>query len=255
MIGIIGGSGFEELLEFKEEIKVHTPYGQTSDLVKLGEINKTKVAFIPRHGKKHSLNPSQVNYRANLYALKELGVTYILSLSAVGSLKEEFKPGDLVFVDQFIDRTTQRKGSFYEGEVVCHIPMDEPFCPKIRNLLSQKAGELNLSFHPRGTIVVIEGPRFSTKAESFLYRQWNCDLIGMTIVPEVVLARELGLCYASIATVTDYDCWKEHPVNIEMVLKTMKENKEKVERLVKEVLPLIGWPTCSCQEGIKKALL
>src|SRR5512139_373764 len=229
-VGIIGGTGFgsPDILKEVNRKKIHTPYGPPSDLVTLGQYEDIDIAIIPRHGASHNINPTLVNYRANIWALKELGVTHILAVTAVGSLREEIAPGDLVFPDQFIDRTTQRKTTFFEGHEVCHIPMADPFCETLRSLLGSVAERLSLKHHKQGTIITIEGPRFSTRAESKMFRQWGADVINMSTVPEVVLAREAGICYATIAMSTDYDCWheSEEPVTWEIIQKTMNKNAE-----------------------------
>ncbi|MGC8816365.1 MAG: S-methyl-5'-thioadenosine phosphorylase [Candidatus Hadarchaeum sp.] len=257
-IGIIGGTGLYDpkILKNVGEVKVETPYGSPSDSITLGELNGRKLAFLPRHGKKHTIRPTDINYRANIFAMKQLGVTRILAPSAVGSLKEEYRPGDIVFVDQFIDRTTRREESFYTGDKVCHISVAEPMCPEIRKTLMDAAKRIGLEAHPRGTYVCIEGPRFSTKAESKMFQGWGADVIGMTLVPECVLAREAEICYASIATVTDYDVWKEHPVTTEEVLRTMKENLEKVKRLIAEVVTIMPRErSCECKNALKNAFV
>jgi len=257
-IGIIGGTGVYDpnLLEDSEQIKINTPYGPTSDLVTTGKFKGKEIVIIPRHGVKHTINPSNVNYRANIYALKQLGVTHLLAPSAVGSLKEEIKPGHFVFTDQFIDRTYDRKRTFYVGNQVCHISVAEPFCPELRSLLIKEAKSLNLEHHEKGTCVVIEGPRFSTKAESALYRSWNADIIGMTLCPEVVLAREAEICYASIAMISDYDCWRGSHVSIEEVVNTMKQNNDKIKKLLENVIPCIKEEReCNCKNALKTALI
>lgn len=257
-IGIIGGTGVydPQLLKNVEEIKLHTPYGPPSDSVTIGELKGRKIAFIPRHSRKHTIRPTDVNSRANIYALKELGVQRILAPSAVGSLKEEFKPGDVVFVDQFIDRTTKREQSFYTGPQVCHISVADPMCPELRGILIGVADEMNISYHTAGTYICIEGPRFSTKAESRMFRSWGADIIGMTLVPECVLAREAEICYASIATVTDYDVWKDHPVSVEEVVKTMRDNVEKVKKTITEtILRMPRERGCQCGGALKNALV
>lgn len=261
MIGIIGGSGFEDpkILKKFEEKKIRTPFGNPSSPVAIGEINSQKVAILSRHGKKHSISPSNVNYRANIWALKKLGVTEILAASACGSLREEIKPGHIVFPDQFIDRTTKRAQTFFDKGKVAHIPMAEPFCPRTRNLLAKTAKKIGLSFHEKGTVVTIEGPRFSTRAESNLFRSWKADVINMTTVPECILAREAGICYQVAAVATDFDSWheKEENVNIEVVLKAMKENASNVKRLFIEALPEIkkAKEKCFCKQDIKTAVL
>ncbi|MFA6888064.1 MAG: S-methyl-5'-thioadenosine phosphorylase [Candidatus Woesearchaeota archaeon] len=256
-IGIIGGSGVgdPQLWERVEKRKVHTPYGSPSDLLTTGIFRGIDIVALPRHGEHHTIQPSDVNYRANIWAMKELGVTHIIAATACGSLRENIKPGDIVFIDQFIDRTTKRDQSFYTGQVICHIPMAEPFCEKLRTLLSAAAVQLNIPYHGKGTMVTIEGPRFSSRAESELFRQWNCDVINMTTVPEVVLAREAGICYAAIAMATDYDCWKHdgENVNIELILKTMTDNAEKVKRILTAVIPQLHDWECECKTAIKTA--
>lgn len=258
-IGIIGGSGVgaPDILENAVKIKQHTPYGSTSDLVTIGTFKGTNVVLIPRHGDNHRIAPSLVNYRANVWAMKELGVTHILAPTAVGSLQKQIAPGDFVFPDQFIDRTTKRAQTFYESHQICHIPMSEPFCPHLRTLLSDSATALKLPHHSHGTVITIEGPRFSTKAESHMFRLFGGDIINMTTVPEVVLAREAGICYAAIAMSTDYDCWHESeiPVSLEMVLSTMKNNADSVKKLLLDVMPKITDVPCKCHEDIKTALL
>ena len=209
-IGVIGGSGLghPNLWANAKKVKVFTPFGAPSDLFTVGTFKGIDIVALPRHGASHTIRPTEVNYRANIWAMKELGVTHIIAATACGSLREHIKPGDLVFIDQFIDRTTKREQSFYTGQTICHIPMADPFCEKLRTLFAAAAIEQGIAYHPKGTMVTIEGPRFSSRAESELFRSWHCDVINMTTVPEVVLAREAGICYASIAMTTDYDCWR-----------------------------------------------
>uniref|UniRef100_A0A3P9CXE8 S-methyl-5'-thioadenosine phosphorylase n=1 Tax=Maylandia zebra TaxID=106582 RepID=A0A3P9CXE8_9CICH len=235
-IGIIGGSGLDDpdILEGRTERYVETPYG--------------KVSFISCvHGRQHTIMPSNVNYRANIWALREEGCTHLLVTTACGSLREEIQPGDIVIIDQFIDRTTKRSQTLYDGQPtsppgVCHIPMAEPFCNKTREVLVEVARSLGVKCHVRGTMLTIEGPRFSSRAESLMFRQWGADVINMTTVPEAVLAKEAGLCYASIAMATDYDCWKEHEeaVCVDNVLKTMKENANKASSILLTAIPQIS---------------
>ncbi len=259
MIGIIGGSCLNKpnILKHAEEKEISTPFGKPSSTISVGEIGKAKVALLARHGLKHSINPTNINYRANIWALKELGCKYILAGSACGSLREQISPGTLVLADQFIDMTKHRNASFFDKDKVAHIPMAEPFCPKLRKLLSESAKKLNLKFVQKGTVITIEGPRFSTKAESLLWRQMGADVINMTTVPECILAREAGLCYQVVAMATDYDAWHatEEAVNIEMVLKTMKENAEKVTKLFLETIPKINHTQCHCMEAINSAMI
>ncbi|MEM3374369.1 MAG: S-methyl-5'-thioadenosine phosphorylase [Candidatus Woesearchaeota archaeon] len=258
MIGLIGGTGVYDpnVLESPRKVKITTKYGEPSDLITIGKIKGKEVAILPRHGLNHFFSPSKVPFRANLMAFKELGVKKIISVNAVGSLKEELKPGDFVFTTQFIDMTKKRDYSFYETEKVAHVSMADPFCNYLRSILINKAKELNYDFHEKGTCVVIEGPRFSTRAESFLFKSWGADTINMTLVPEVILARELEICYANIAMITDYDAWKEHAVSNIDVINVMKNNIEKVRKLILEVIPLIDDKKhCICNEAMKNAFM
>ncbi|UCF45195.1 MAG: S-methyl-5'-thioadenosine phosphorylase [Candidatus Bathyarchaeota archaeon] len=257
-IGIIGGTGLYDpkLLKNVEEVTINTPYGAPSDAIIIGELASRHVAFLPRHAKKHTIRPTDVNSRANIFALKKLGVQRILAPSAVGSLKEKYKPSDIVFVDQFIDRTTRREQSFYTEKRVCHISVAEPMCPEMRQTLIGVAKDIGIQGHATGTYVCIEGPRFSTKAESRLFRSWGADVIGMTLVPECVLAREAEICFASIATVTDYDVWKDHAVSADEVVATMKITVEKVRRIILEaVARLPKERDCECKNALKCAFL
>src|SRR3989338_3392606 len=258
-IGIIGGSGLEDpkILKNAKEISVSTKFGTPSSSLTTGKISNVDVVILSRHGKKHTIMPSNVNYRANIMALKEQNCTHIIATTACGSLREEIKPGHLVFCDQFIDRTTKRAQTFYDVDKVCHIPMAEPFCSKLRSLLAETATKMKLEHHKKGTVITIEGPRFSTKAESHMYRQWKTDVINMSTVPEVVLAREAGICYAIVAMSTDFDVWKEHEegVNIEMILKIMKQNAENVKKLLIELIPKINYTECQCGEDIKTSII
>ena len=234
-IGIIGGSGLDDpqILINPKEIDLGTPYGKTSDKLICGFIGDTEVVILARHSKEHSISPTKVPYQANIWALKEVGCTQILATTACGSLRKEMEPGDLVFIDQFIDWTKLRKLSFFEDEVV-HTPMAEPFDAILRKNLVAAAKELGFKYHEKGTMITIEGPRFSTKAESKMFQLLGADLINMSTVPEVSLSNELNIPYQSIAMVTDYDCWKEdeESVSFELVLKRMKENAEKVKQLL-----------------------
>jgi len=257
-IGIIGGTGIYDptLLTNIKEIRLRTPYGAPSDAISIGELRGRKVAFIPRHGRKHTIRPTDINSRANIYALKKLGVQRIFAPSSAGSLKEECRPGNTVIVDQFIDRTTKREQSFYTGKQVCHISVADPMCPELRDFLIKTAEKMKIPFHRTGTYVCIEGPRFSTKAESKMHRSWGADIIGMTLVPECVLAREAEICYACVATVTDYDVWKEHLVNAEEVAKTMKQNIEKIKTLITETIAQLPKErSCECKYALKGALV
>jgi len=257
-IGIIGGTGLYDpkLLTNTKEVRIRTPYGMPSDSITVGELRGRQVAFLARHSKKHTIRPTDVNSRANIFALKKLGVERIVAPSTVGSLRDEFKPGDLVLIDQFIDRTTRREESFYTGKKVCHISVAEPMCPQLREALKKAAQLSSIKVHETGTYVCIEGPRFSTKAESKMFRSWGADVVGMTLVPECVLAREAEMCYATIAAVTDYDVWKEEPVSVEKVVKTMKANVEKVKRLIVEAVANVpSMRNCDCATALQNALV
>ncbi len=255
-IGIIGGTGVYDPQAFKvkDRIRMSTPYGAPSDAVLVGEMGGTEVAFLSRHGTGHVLPPHMVNYRANIWALKQLGVERIISPCAVGSLKEEYRPGDLVIVDQFIDQTRGRSYTFYDGSKTVHISMADPFCQEMSALFAKEAARLGIRHHMGGTYVCIEGPRFSTRAESRMYRQF-ADIIGMTLVPECQLAREMDMCYSSLATITDYDVWSPEVVDIATIIKVMEENVGKVQRLIAAVLPLIPAErtACVCPHTLKDA--
>ena len=249
-IGIIGGSGMDDprLMKDIREKSVKTPYGSPSSALTIGRINNVETVILARHGKKHSIYPTGVNFRANIHALKKEGCTHILATTAVGSLREKIRPGDLVFVDQFIDFTKHRPLTFHDEKVI-HTPMSEPFCKDLRSLLIGSAKELKLRHHPKGTVVTIEGPRFSTKAESHMFRKLGADVINMSTVPEVILAREVGICYQTIAMSTDYDCWKdgEEPVTWEMILSIMSGNAENVKKLLVKTISKIRNIHCECK--------
>ena len=245
-IGIIGGSGLDnpEILEESKDVEVITPYGAPSSPLKIGKIKGIDVVLIARHGREHTIPPTQVNFRANIYALKQQGCTHILATSAVGSLKEEIGRGHLVIVDQFIDFTRHRTITFhdsFEPHKPQHTPMAEPFSKELRQLLIESCKKLSLKYHEKGTVVTIEGPRFSTKAESNMFRIWGADVINMSIAPEATLANEAGIPYAAIAMSTDYDCWREgeEPVTWEAVLEIFKQNVDKVTKLLINVIPKI----------------
>jgi 5'-methylthioadenosine phosphorylase len=255
-IGIIGGTGVYDphAFDIKDRVTMSTPYGAPSDPILVGTLGGTEVAFLSRHGAGHVLPPHMVNYRANIWALKQLGVERIVSPCAVGSLKEEYKPGDLVIVDQFIDQTRGRKYTFYDGSKTVHISMADPFCEEMNSLFARESKRLEIPHHVGGTYVCIEGPRFSTRAESRMYRQF-ADVIGMTLVPECQLAREMDMCYTSLATITDYDVWAPEPVDVTTILRVMEENVEKVQRLLAATLPLIPVhrARCACPHTLKDA--
>lgn len=257
-IGVIGGSGFYDptILSDTREIRVHTPYGAPSDSIFVGRVGDVAVAFLPRHGRAHTIPPHRINSRANIWALHELGVERIIAPSAVGSLKTEIEPGHLVFPDQFIDMTKTRVYTFYDGPRVAHISMADPFCPQLRSILSSEAGGLGLKHHTKGTYVCIEGPRFSTRAESAMWRLIGGDVIGMTLVPEINLARELGMCYATIALVTDYDVWAEHPVTAKQVVETQRKNIEAARRLLYATIPKVPEKRgCGCAGVLDSAFV
>jgi 5'-methylthioadenosine phosphorylase len=242
-IAIIGGSGFEnpEILKNPGEIEIETPYGKPSSTFKTGNIGGVEVVILSRHGRDHSIPPTHVNNRANIWAIKNLGCTHILATTACGSLKEEIRRGDLVILDQFIDFTRHREVTFhneFENGELNHTPMADPFNTELREKLIQKAGELNLKYHPEGTVITIEGPRFSTRAESKMFRIWGADVINMSVAPECILANELKIPYAAIALSTDYDCWKadEEPVTWEEVLNVFNYNVDKVIQLIISVI-------------------
>jgi 5'-methylthioadenosine phosphorylase len=258
-IGIIGGSGFYDLATSLEEIKLETPYGPPSDKIALGKVAGQKVAFLPRHGKSHDIPPHKINYRANLWALKSLGVSRILTSHAAGSLQKKIKPGDFVIVDQFVDRTWGRADTFYDGQLVTHVSTAFPYCPQLRNLAIKEAKKMKLPLHEKGTIVVIQGPRFSTAAESIWFTKMGWDLVNMTEYPEVTLAKELEICYCAVVVATDYDAGlvaegKVKPVSTQEIIKMFGENINKAKRLMLKMIE--NWPTkanCHCQESLKGA--
>jgi 5'-methylthioadenosine phosphorylase len=258
VIGLIGGSGLYDIpgLEQREWRRVESPWGEPSDAILFGVLAGVKVRFLPRHGRGHPTPPSELNYRANIDAMKRAGCTEIISLSAVGSLKEELPPGHFVIVDQFIDRSFARKKSFFESGCVAHVSMAHPVCPRLGDALERSARGLGLPVTRGGTYLVMEGPQFSTQAESNLYRQWGCSVIGMTNMPEAKLAREAELCYATVAMVTDFDCW--HPdhdhVTVEQVVKVLFSNADKARALVADVIPALGKPRVACPAGCDRAL-
>jgi 5'-methylthioadenosine phosphorylase len=258
VIGIIGGSGLYQIDGLTDVAwrRVESPFGDTSDEFCFGSLGTQRVVFLPRHGRGHLLPPSAINFRANIDALKRCGVTDILSLSAVGSLREELAPGDFVIVDQFIDRTFAREKSFFGPGCVAHVSMGHPVCHRIGDAVSAAAAETGINARRGGTYMVMEGPQFSTMAESELYRSWGCDLIGMTNMPEAKLAREAEICYATVAMVTDYDCW--HPnhdhVTVEAIVSVLLHNADKARTLVKTVVPLLSGHEGPCRHGCQTAL-
>jgi 5'-methylthioadenosine phosphorylase len=280
-IGIIGGTGADLKLDDSKRIKVYTPYGAPSDLIEVGMFKGKKVAFLSRHGPGHQIPPHNLNFRANLWALKSLGVTRVFSPCAVGGLKKEFDKGMFVVIDQYIDRTYGRASTFYEGGKVCHISQADPFCPEMNDLFYAEGKKLNIPIHKGGTYICSQGPRFATRAESKMFRLIGGDVVGMTVFPEVVLAAELGLCYASVATVTDLDSWaaqcpkcgivdwnsenkcpkcsgtsKPLAVTIEEILETMEKNTHNLKSLLEAVIPKIpNERKCHCQHMIDGAVM
>ncbi|MEY5002452.1 MAG: hypothetical protein RL678_261 [Pseudomonadota bacterium] len=263
VVGIIGGSGIYDIdgLQDRQWVKVSSPFGEPSDEILTGNLFGQAMAFLPRHGRGHKIPPSEVNYRANIDALKRLGVTDILSLSAVGSLKESLAPETFVIVDQFIDRTFAREKSFFGRGMVAHVSMAHPVCARLGDHLQQAAQAAGIAAVRGGTYLAMEGPQFSSLAESQLYRQWGCDVIGMTNMPEAKLAREAEICYASVAMVTDYDCW--HPdhdhVTVEQIIGVLFANANKGRELVKHVVPHLQKDEtatqCSCRRALQFALI
>jgi 5'-methylthioadenosine phosphorylase len=255
VFGVIGGSGVYDIDSLCDSswVAVETPFGNPSDEILVGIIGDQKFAFLPRHGRGHRLSPTGINYRANIWALKSLGVRRVLSVSAVGSLKEEHAPGDFVLVDQYIDRTIQRVNSFFADGCVGHVSMAHPVCPELNHRVLQAAEQSDVLVHSGGTYLAIEGPQFSSQAESNLYRSWGCDVIGMTNMPEAKLAREAGICYSSLAMVTDYDCW--HPdhdaVSVDQVIATLMSNSDKSKAIVDALGHLDGIckRSCGCSEA------
>ena len=258
VLGIIGGSGVYEIegLSNLQWEKVESPFGDASDELLIGELDGQKLIFLPRHGRGHTLSPSAVNYRANIDVLKRAGVTEILSVSAVGSFKEELSPGTFVVVDQFIDRTRGRERTFFDRGVVAHVSMAHPTCSRLSRIAFEAATQLDLDVVHGGTYVAMEGPQFSSLAESKLYKSWGCDVIGMTNLPEAYLAREAEICYASVGMVTDYDCW--HPdhdaVQVADIVRVLLENADNARSLVKRVAPHIASLERPCPAGCHRVL-
>jgi len=257
---IIGGSGLYAMknARFIERVEVPTPFGLPSDLISIVEISGEKIAFLPRHGRGHRLLPSEIPYRANIWALKSLGAKQILAVSAVGSLAEEYHPGDFVICDQLIDRTQGREKSFFGQGIVGHVAFADPYCPAMRESIIRVLQKHSSSLHASGTLVCMEGPLFSTRAESMLYRSWGARLIGMTALPEAKLAREAEICFSLIAMVTDYDCWKEseQSVTVDMVIKVMKENTRNIQLVIPEIITeLEKKGSCRCSRAAENAIM
>ncbi len=259
-LAFIGGSGLYDIegISDRQEVDVETPFGSPSDSIVTGALGEIKVAFLPRHGRGHRISPSELPFRANIYALKSLGVERIVSISAVGSLREDIEPLDMVIPDQLIDRTKSRVSTFFEGGVVGHVAFADPFCPALSDTLTTAARTLGVETHAGGTCVVIEGPQFSTRAESKLYQSWGADIIGMTALPEAKLAREAEMCYSTLACVTDYDTWheSEEDVTVEVVVANLLKNVTVSQSIVKELARNVpAAPPCSCSSAIEDAII
>jgi 5'-methylthioadenosine phosphorylase len=259
-IGVIGGSGLYEMdgLTQLKTVRVATPFGRPSDDYLIGTLYGRRVAFLPRHGRGHRILPTDINYRANLFGMKKLGVERIISVSAVGSMKEEIRPGDIVVPDQFYDHTKHRKSTFFGNGVVAHVGMAEPVCGDLCKILIEAGVTVGATVHTGGTYICMEGPQFSTRAESLTYRQWNVDVIGMTNATEAKLAREAEICYSTIALATDYDCWhhSEEAVTVEAVLAVMKKNIETSKSMIREAVRMLpASRDCVCGEALRNAIM
>ncbi|MGH7855260.1 MAG: S-methyl-5'-thioadenosine phosphorylase [Candidatus Binatia bacterium] len=260
IIGVIGGSGLYQMegLSGIREIAVKTPFGNPSDKLIRGRLGETELVFLPRHGKGHRWLPTEINFRANIFALKKLGVERIISVSAVGSLREDIAPGHLVVPDQFIDRTSQRPGTFFGKGIVAHVSLAEPFCKGLSRVLVDSARSENAQVHAGGTYLCMEGPQFSTRAESHLYRGWNAHVIGMTNLQEAKLAREAEICFGTLALATDYDCWNESAGNVEIehVLAVLKSNVDLAQRTIRRAVAELKRPrACACASALKDAII
>lgn len=259
-VGVIGGSGLYEIQELTDVRFVHveTPWGHPSDDFLIGSLGNTRMVFLPRHGRDHRIMPSEINFRANIYGMKKLGVQWIISVSAVGSMKQEIAPGHIVIPSQFFDHTRKRASTFFGEGIVAHVSMAEPVCPVLSDVLyeaSQKSGAIT---HKGGTYICIEGPQFSSRAESNIYRKWGVDVIGMTNMPEAKLAREAEICYATLALSTDYDCWHEGyaDVTVDKVIETLTKNVELARRIIKEAVPMIFEKReCICSNALRDAII
>jgi 5'-methylthioadenosine phosphorylase len=260
VIGVIGGSGLYEMenLQQVEEVRLQTPFGEPSDAYITGMLGDVKMVFLPRHGRGHRLLPTEVPYRANIYGMKMLGVQQIISVSAVGSMKEEIVPGHIVIPDQFFDRTTKRASTFFGDGIVGHVQFADPVCPALSGVVAEAANKAGATVHNGGTYICIEGPNFSTRAESLVFRSWGVDVIGMTNLPEARLAREAEICYATVALATDYDCWhQDHDdVSVEAVLEVVRQNVAMAKKIVAEAAQLIDQKqSCQCGEALKYAVM
>lgn len=259
-VGIIGGSGLYQIegVTILEEVKIKTPWGMPSDAITIAEVGGVKAGFLPRHGRGHFILPHEINYRANIASLKMLGAGQIIAFSAVGSLKERIKPLDFVIPNQIIDRTKSRISTFFGDGIAAHIAFADPFCSRLHELILIAAQKLNIPMHTNETLICMEGPAFSTRAESHLYRLWQAGVINMSTLPEAKLAREAEMCYAVICMSTDYDCWKEDEehVTVDMVVNNLNKNASNAKALIKELIPLLAKERdCSCKEAIKYAII
>jgi len=259
-VAFIGGSGLYQMagLTDSEEVRRDTPFGATSDSIVIGSLGGTRVAFLPRHGRGHRYSPTEIPARANIYALKTLGVERIVSVSAVGSLQERIRPLDMIIPDQLIDRTRNRVSTFFDDGIVAHVGFSDPYCPALSDALAAAAARQGVDVHRGGAYVVMEGPQFSTRAESELYRSWGASVIGMTALPEAKLAREAEICYSTMALVTDYDCWHEteQEVTIELVLANLNKNTETSQRVLRELLPALPADRdCGCGTALENAII
>lgn len=260
VIGIIGGSGLYEMEGLKnvKEVKVKTPFGNPSDAYIVGKLGDVKMVFLPRHSRGHKLLPTELNYRANIFGMKKLGAEWIISVSAVGSMREDIKPGHIVIPDQFFDRTKGRPNTFFGKGIVGHVEFADPVCHDLSNILFNAGKEAGITVHKGGTYICIEGPQFSTRAESKIYRKWGVDIIGMTNIPEAKLAREAEICYATLALSTDYDCWHEteESVTVEMILETIKNNVANAKAIIKTAVQKISSSRkCKCASAMKYAIV
>ena len=259
-IGVIGGSGLYSIegMTSIEEVKIRTPFGDTSDSITVGELGGIRIAFLPRHGRGHRINPTKLPVRANIYALKTLGVERLISVAAVGSLKEEIAPLHAVLPDQIIDRTRRVVNTFFDDDIVAHVAFAEPFCPVMCQVLWQAAVDLGITVHKGGTYLAMEGPQFSTRAESNLYRSWGASVIGMTAIPEAKLAREAEICYATLAFVTDYDCWNDdhETVSTEMIIDNLMRNVQASKEILKKAVTCMpSTRECGCATALKNTII
>lgn len=259
LLGVIGGSGIYEIEALSDlvQIDIETPFGPPSDSIMIGTLNGVRLAFLPRHGSGHRILPTEVNYRANIFALKKLGVERIISISACGSMREDYAPRDIVIPDQLFDLTRKRAYSFFGEGIAAHVSFADPFCTELSDLLFEAVKKTGVTVHRGGTFLTIEGPRFSTRGESKIYRQWGMDIIGMTAMPEAILAREAEICYAIMAHVTDYDVWheSEEPVSIEMLVDNLAANTQITKNALSHLVPTIPLPRrCACATALEHAI-